>query len=202
MGADTSPSLGLIQTRYRYDSIAGRFQAAFVNTPPWLQPCELPTNIYEGLNASPGTSPFPLFRTPRPIQDDLIPFFLSYHRQNINYGRYFWYSDPHQFIKESLLDLTKQSESLQYAVAAFSALIYSIQVDQRMKRFTFLFYSKAIQELQQVINSSSINSEASMYTTVATILELASIEVRYITRGKKSLMISALSLMSSNAFDM
>lgn len=167
-----SPFLGLVRSR-TYDPIAARFQAAFVNTAPWLSTFDIPITP----DLSPKLSYLPLFRTPRPIHDDLIPFFLSYHRQNINYGRYFWYSDPQRFIKEGLLDLAKESESLQYAIAAFSALIYSIQRDQRMKKFTFLFYAKAIQELQQVINNNSIDSEASLYTTVATILELASIEV-------------------------
>ena len=136
---------------------------------------------------------------PRTIHDDLIPFFLSYHRQNINYGRYFWYCDHHRFIKEGLLDLAKQSDSLQYAIAAFSALIYSIQVDHHMKKFTFVFYSKAIQELQQVIDTDSVDSESSIYTTVATILELASVEVHPCT---KSLMISGLLPIWSNVFDM
>jgi hypothetical protein len=109
----------------------------------------------------------------------LIPFFLSYHKENITYGRYFWYLDPHEFIRNELVALSKQSEPLQYAIAAFSALIYSIQHDVRMKRFTFLFYAKAIQGLQQVINSDSMASEAAVYTTVAIILELASVDVRH-----------------------
>lgn len=119
-----------------------------------------------------------LHTTPRPHYDDLIPFFLSYHQQNINYGRYFWHCDHYRFIKEGLLDLAKQSFSLQYAIAAFSALIYSIQVGQHTKKFAFFFYGKAIQELQQIINTYSMDSEASVHTTVATILELASVEVR------------------------
>jgi hypothetical protein len=170
------PSSGLVKYR-TYDSITERFQASFANIPPWVSTYEFPPSIYDGAGSSPRLNQSPLFRTPRPIRDDLIPFFLSYHRQNIDYGRYFWFCDPHRFIKESLLELTKQSEPLRYAVAAFSALIYSIQLDRRMKRFTFLFYAKAIQELQQVINFDSMDSMASIHTTVATILELASIEV-------------------------
>jgi hypothetical protein len=116
------------------------------------------------------------YRKPHTLREDLIPFFLSYHQQNINYGCYFWYCDHHRFIKEHLLDLAKQSDSLQYAIAAFSSLIYSIQVDRQMKKFTFFFYAKAIEKLQQVIDTDSMDSEASLYTTIATILELASVE--------------------------
>lgn len=119
-----------------------------------------------------------LYKTPRPIDDNLMLLLLSYHRQNISYGRYFWFWDHYRFIREGLFELAKQSDSLQYAIAAFSALIYSIQVDHNMKQFTFLFYSKAIKELQHVINTDSIDSEAVLYATMATILELASIEAR------------------------
>jgi hypothetical protein len=161
-----------------YDSITERFQSAFFNTPPRIPTYEIPKGFYDRAGSSLRSPRLPLFRTPRPIHDDLIPFFLSYHKENINYGRYFWYLDPHEFIRNELVELSKQSEPLQYAIAAFSALIYSIQHDVRMKRFTFLFYAKAIQGLQQVINSDSMTSEAAVYTTVAIILELASVDVR------------------------
>jgi len=172
MGVNSSSS-GLTGIR-TYDSVTTQCQSDFVNTPPARSTVELPTNIYAALDSSPKLNHLPLFRTPRPIDDDLVPFFLSYHRQHINYGHYFWYCDPLGFINEGLLDLATQSESLQYAIASFSALIYSIQLDQSMKRFTFLFYAKAIGKLRQVVNTDSIE----IYTTVATILELASIEVR------------------------
>ena len=166
----TSPSSSLVKM-CTYESITAQFQPALVNMPPWLSTVELPTNIYHPFESK--INPLPLFRSPSSIHDDWIPVFFSYHRQNINYGRYFWYCDPFRFINDGLLDLATHSESLKYAIAAFSALIYSIQLDQRMKRFTFHFYAKAIQELQKVINTDSIE----IYTTVATILELASIEV-------------------------
>jgi Fungal specific transcription factor domain len=185
-----NPSFGLVKYRTD-DSIAEQLRTAFVNIEPYwpeLSTVELPTNIYYGSDSWPMLDHLPcLYRTPRPIHDDLLPFFLSYHRENINYGRYFWYCDHHRFIKESLFDLAKQSNLLQYAIAAFSALIYSNQADYHMRKFTFLFYAKAIQELQQVINTDSMDSEASVYTTVATILVLASVEARPCT---KSLMIA------------
>ena len=118
-----------------------------------------------------------LYKTPHPVHEDVIPFFLSYHQENIDYGWYFWPSDYHGFIKERLLELAKQSDALKYAVAAFSALVYSIQVNHHVKQYVFHFYAKTIQQLQQVINTDSVGSEVSLYTTVATILELASIEV-------------------------
>jgi len=176
-----SPSLGLVEY-HTSDSTAEPLQTAFVKIGPCrtgLSTVEFPTNIYYGADSWPTLDHLVcLYRTPRAIHDELIPFFLSYHRQNIDYGRYFWYCDHHRFIKESLFDLAKQSDSLQYAIAAFSALIYSIQVDHCMKKFAFVFYAKAIQQLQQIINTDSMDSEASVYTTVATILELASVEAR------------------------
>jgi hypothetical protein len=172
-----SNSFAVVKVR-TYDSIAEQFQAAFVNTPPWLRTDVFTTGVYDSAGSPSRSTHLPLFRTPCPIQDDLIPFFLSYHKKNINYGRYFWYLDPHQFIRDELVELSKQSQPLQYAIAAFSALIYSIQHDVRMKRFTFLFYAQAIHGLQEVINSDSMASEKAVYTTVAIILELASVEVR------------------------
>jgi hypothetical protein len=149
---------------------------------------EFPTNNYYDSDSRPMLDHLSCqYRKPPAIGDDLIPFFLSYHKQNIDYGRYFWFCDHHRFIKERLLDLAKQSDSLQYAIAAFSSLIYSIQVDRHMKTFAFRFYAKAIQKLQQVIDADSMDSEASIYTTVATILELASVEARPCT---KNLMIA------------
>ena len=115
-----------------------------------------------------------------------------YHQQNIDYGRYFWFHDPHRFIKESLFDMAKESDSLQYAIAAFSALVYSFQVDRHMKQFTFFFYAKAMQKLQQVINTDSMDSENSIYTTLATILELSSVEAHSLCKVSND---SALLLM-------
>jgi hypothetical protein len=138
-------------------------------------------DIYSELDSSAMNDHLPcLYRAPHSVHEDLIPFFLSYHQQHINYGRYFWYSDYHGFIKESLLDLAKQSDSLKYAVVAFSALIYSIQVNHHVKQYAFHFYAKTIRELQHVINTDSMKSVLSLHTTVATILELASIEVQHI----------------------
>ena len=149
--------------------------------PSTVQP---PSNIFYDSDSSPILDHLSCqYRQPHPLCDDLIPFFLSYHQQNINYGCYFWYCDHHRFIKEHLFDLAKQSDSLQYAIAAFSSLIYSIQVDRQMEKFTFLFYAKAIQKLQQVIDTDSMDSEASVYTIVATILELASVEVSPCTKS-------------------
>lgn len=171
------------------DSTAQQFQTTFVNIQipkkvPVSSTIYFPTNIYYGFDASPMLHNLPcLYKKPDLVHDDLMPFFLSYHRRHIDYGRYFWYSDYHRFIKESLLDLAKQSDSLQYAIAAFSALIYSIQVNHHVKQYTFHFYTKAIQGVQQVINTKSIESESSLYTTVATILELASVEAHPRTKG-------------------
>jgi hypothetical protein len=176
--ATDNNSFAVVKVR-TYDSIAEQFQAAFLqNARHWLPTDEFPTGVYDSESWSSRSTHLPLFRTPRPIHDDLIPFFLSYHKKNINYGRYFWFLDPYQFIRDELVELSMQSEPLQCAIAAFSALVYSAQHDVRMKRFTFLFYAKAIHGLQQIINSDSMASETAVYTTVAIILELASVEVR------------------------
>ena len=140
-----------------------------------------PYDFLADLNYDPGgysakLSPA-LCKAPRPVHDDFIPFFMSYHRESINYGRYFWYWDHYRFIKERLLDLAARSDLLQYAIVAFSAGIYSIQIDRRMRRHTFLFYAKAIRELQQAIDvANSRTLKRSLPTIIAAILELASVE--------------------------
>lgn len=179
-----SPSFLLVEYRTE-DSPPEHLPTSFVNIEPTMTGLfEFPADIYSCSDTWPMLDHLPcLYKTPRTIHDDMIPFLLSYHRRNITYGRYFWYGDHHRFIKKGLFDLAKQSDSLRYAIAAFSALIYSIQVDNQMKKLTFHFYAKAIQVLQQVINTNSVDSQDSVYTTVATILELASVEVRPYIKG-------------------
>jgi hypothetical protein len=144
--ADNS-SFGLVEY-HTNDSIAEQSQTTFVNMENFTtgpSAAEFPINIYYDPDSWPMLDhASSLYKPPPLIHDDLVPFFLLYHRENINYGRYFWYCDHHRFIKEGLLDLAKQSNSLQYAIAAFSALIYSNHVDHHMKKLTFIFYSKAI----------------------------------------------------------
>ena len=117
-------------------------------------------------------------KMPRLIADQFLPFFLSFHRESINHGRYSWYYDYHQFISKGLIDMAKRFDSLQYAIAAFSSLVYSITIDRHAKPFAFVFYTKAVRLLQQMINNVAMDDEDSMYGTVATILELASVEGR------------------------
>ena len=118
-----------------------------------------------------------LYKSPYLTDDDWVPFFLSFHREKISSGHYFWYSDYYGFCTNGLLRMAERSVPLQYAVAAFSALIYSVRVDSRAKEFAFICYAKAVRQLQQMINSVSMDSEDSVYSTLATILELASVEV-------------------------
>lgn len=115
-------------------------------------------------------------KMPRLIPDQFLPFFLSFHQENINHGRYSWYYDYHQFISKGLIDMAKRFDSLQYALAAFSSLVYSVTIDRHAKPFAFVFYTKAVRLLQQMINAIAMNDVDSRYGTVATILELASVE--------------------------
>ena len=161
------------------DSIIEQLNTTFASIQPRrLSTVEFSAHIYKNFKSWPMLDQLSRLRgTSHFAHDDLVPFFLSYHRQNINNGHYFWYWDHYRFFKDGLLELSNQSDPLRYAIAAFSALIYSFKVDHQMKTFTFFFYAKALQQLQEVINTVSMDSEASVYTTVATILELACIEV-------------------------
>ena len=76
-----------------------------------------------------------------------------------------------------MIALTVASPVLEYAVASFSSLVYSIHMDRGAERFAFLYYAEALKGLQAMIYKMEIGSETSSFTALAVVLQLASVEV-------------------------
>lgn len=109
---------------------------------------------------------------PRPVsphQCKAVRFFLNFHRETITSAHDFrWYDYP-RLHTELIFAMGEESDALQYAICAFSALVYSVRVQQPIKELAFAFYAKALQQLRRSIDSSLV--------AVATSLELCAFEV-------------------------
>ena len=93
-------------------------------------------------------------------------------------SHYFGYGDYDQFFTKGILWMTKQSLPLEYAVASFAALVYSVCLDNRTKAFAFGYYAKALHGLQRLLSQPTLirNSDV-IFAALALVLQLASIEV-------------------------
>jgi Fungal specific transcription factor domain len=116
-------------------------------------------------------------RSPKPNSDNKLQWFLSFHQHYIVPGHYFWYFDYYQFCTKWLFEMAKESVPLQYAMAAFSSLVYSIQINQEARPYAFMYYSEALQQLQYQLNNISGCSKEEHFGVLATSLQLASLEV-------------------------
>jgi hypothetical protein len=116
-------------------------------------------------------------RSPKSNSDNRLLWFLSFHQHYIVPGHYFWYFDYYQFCTKGLFGMAKQSVPLQYAMAAFSSLIYSIQINQEARPYAFMYYSEALQQLQYQLDNISGYSKEEHFGILATSLQLASLEV-------------------------
>jgi len=114
--------------------------------------------------------------TPSPTHP-AIRFFLTYHKERIIPAHYFRYFDYSEFFTKSLMAMADGSEVLQSAVVAFSALVFSVKVHQRVRPLAFYFYSRALQQLGPILDEAE-SEKSSFYAAVATALELASFDVR------------------------
>ena len=119
-------------------------------------------------------------RPPMSIPDDKIPYFVAFHETKINSGHYFRYDDYHEFCTKGLRAMAKQSPPLEYAVAGFSSLVYSVHVDRRAKFFAFIYYAEALRGVQELLDRLATGIEESSFAAIAAVLQLASIEVHYV----------------------
>ena len=120
-------------------------------------------------------------RPPKSVASDKVPLFLCFHQMNITSGHYFRYADIGQFCRKGIVEMEKRYPPLEYAVAGFSSLVYSVQVDRRVKEFAFIYYGEALSGLQKQLDRMVIGDEESPFSAIALVLELASVEVRHIS---------------------
>lgn len=123
-----------------------------------------PFEIRHQLMWPPGSSP-----------ETKIVEFLAFHHEFVIPSHYFWYHDSRGFCSLGLLNLASNSDSMRYAVAAYSALLYSVyKRDRKGREYAFLYYAQSVYCVQAFVNAPS---EQLTLPVLATILELTSFEV-------------------------
>ena len=154
-------------------TVPGVSPATYCQTlqPPLLPLFDLSTKTLDLSISDPGLSilrPSSRFFSVGPL--------MKYHQQNISYAHYFRYFDYPKLYSETILAMAQQSDALLHAVAAFSALIWSIKTDPSYREPAFWLYSGACVELKRVISNPKMDS-TDCHFAVATALQLASFDV-------------------------
>lgn len=158
-----------------------------------------PSTFLDGFAQSssrPNTQELQIPSTLNSIQDSF--FFLRFHHKNINEFHRFVYHDYHKFCTTTLMVMVEQSGALRDAVVAFSALIYSMEIDRSVRAQAFMYYASALRQLRIILDQDRMDVEE-CHMAVATALQLASFDV-FLTSLKK-LIISVSSTMRKNVFD-
>jgi hypothetical protein len=103
-----------------------------------------------------------------------VKFYLKYHRNNLSHHHYSWKYDAGDFLKKTFLEIALNFEPLMYAVVAFAAYHNALsREDGRVKDFLDA-YNKSVSLLRQSLAKTDRHS----LSTLLTILQLATIEVR------------------------
>jgi hypothetical protein len=115
---------------------------------------------------------------PTSTLDNLSLFYLQYHSEKILSAHYFRTLDRDNALCKTWLPAMAQGyPSLQHALIAFSALIYSLKKqDMRARRCAFLHYSLSLKELQKLVDTFPFG-EWEYHAIVATSLQLACLDV-------------------------
>ena len=85
-----------------------------------------------------------------------------------------------KFCTKGIRAMAKQSPPLEYAVAGFSSLVYSVHVDHSARSYAFVYYADALRGLQEMLNRLLLGIEDSLFAAIATVLQLASMEVHHV----------------------
>ena len=102
-----------------------------------------------------------------------IQFYLSYHRQHLNYHHYFLRLESVEFVKTTLLDHALSYEPLLYAVVGFAAWHHTLgQADGKLNDF-LQYYHRSLTLLRESLASKEKRGEGMLLT----ILQLATFEV-------------------------
>ena len=104
-----------------------------------------------------------------------IKAYLKYHRDSLSHHHYAFKYDTGDFLKTTFLEIAMNddSQALLYAVVAFAAYHHAVsQGNERVSTF-LSYFNKAITMLQH-----SLSKRRHSVTTLLTILQLATIEVR------------------------
>ena len=121
-------------------------------------------------------------------KDHSVHFFLRFHHENVNEFHRFIYHDYHKFCTTTLMAMVEQSGALRDAVAAFSALIYSMKIDRSARVQAFTYYTLALRELRIILDQDTMDIEE-CHLAVTTALQLASFDA-FSTSLKKLILAS------------
>lgn len=105
-----------------------------------------------------------------------VQFYLRYHKECLSHHHYAFKYDGGDFLKTTFLEIAMNddSQALLYAIVAFAAYHHAIaQDDGRISKF-LQFYNTSITMLHQTLLKKRHN-----VSTLLTILQLATIEVRF-----------------------
>ena len=132
---------------------------------------------FQPLSSQPCFRPkkFNIPRSPKSNRHCLVDYFLKFHLEVVSSTHYFLYYDYIQLCKRWLPAMTIPSIALQYAVVAFSALVYSIKFVTTAQSFAFFYYGKALTELQLLLDGPLSSEECNV--AIATALQLSSFDV-------------------------
>ena len=122
-------------------------------------------------------------RCPRSGAQHKIQSFLSFHQQEVSQGYYFRMDDPRGFCTKGLSSLSHESPTLQYAMASFASLVYSVCKNRETRQLAFVYYAQAIRQLQGLLCSKPINCDNDYLLILAIVLQLASVEVSPLSMG-------------------
>jgi hypothetical protein len=101
--------------------------------------------------------------------------FLAFHYEFVIPSHYFQGHDSRGFCSRGLLNLASNSISMRYAVAIYSALLYSVfQWDRKAREYAFLYYAQSVYCVQAFVKALSGKP---ILPVLAMILELTSFEV-------------------------
>lgn len=156
----------------------------FTKTDPFLTFETNPPSFCEGLllqtpklsqsTSSSGLTCIP--QAPRSTRNQNVKFFLNFHRETITGFHYFRYDNYQKRCTRTLLAMAERSDALRYAVVAFSALIYSMNVDRTAREQAFLYYAMSLQQLRVLLDDRPMNTEEN-HTAIATALQLSAFDV-------------------------
>ena len=117
-------------------------------------------------------------RPPKSTRKQPNQFFLAFHRETVSYAHYFLFHDHQQLCNKSLYMVSEQFNPLRHAMVAFSALIYSMQINPSARTQAFLYYAVTLQELQKVLDRLP-DSVAEYQGILATALQLSTFDVDF-----------------------
>ena len=115
-------------------------------------------------------------RPPKSTLPDPVQLFLRFHRERVTSAHYFAWYDYHRLFTNRLHSMADDSRALQFAMVAFSALVYAAKFHQpSAEQIAFHYYTLAIKQLQVQLND--LHHETAE-TALAAALQLSSFDVR------------------------